>query len=108
MTQIVVELKQNGQIQDYVGLARQIGRTVKGYLKLKAIREAGKIVVDLKAGKIVLQIEVLESKLEYQLILWKSIRKKSARKKYNIQKDDFVPVLKNFLEMNSRSIVYNI
>jgi len=51
---------------------------------------------------------VLESKLEYQLILWKSIRKKSARKKYNIQKDDFVPVLKNFLEMNSRSIVYNI
>jgi len=51
---------------------------------------------------------VLESKLEYQLILWKSIRKKSARKKYNIQKDDFVPVLKNFLEMNSRSIVHNI
>ena len=67
--QVVVELKQNRQIQDYVGLARQTGRAVKGYLKLKAIREAGKIVVDSKAGKIVLQIKVLESKLEYQLVL---------------------------------------
>jgi len=34
-------------------------------LKLKTIREAGKIAVDSKAGKIVLKIEVLESKLKY-------------------------------------------
>jgi len=33
---------------------------------------------------------VLESKLEYQLVLWKIIREKSARKTYNIQRDNFV------------------
>ena len=34
-------------------------------MKLKAIRETGKIVEDSKAGKIMSSIEVLESKLEY-------------------------------------------
>ena len=50
---MIVKLEWNGQIQDYVGLARQTRRAVKEYLKLKAIIEAGKIVVDSKAGKIV-------------------------------------------------------
>jgi len=41
------------KIQDYVRLARQTERAIKEYLKLKAIRETEKIVVDSKVGKIV-------------------------------------------------------
>ena len=67
--QMVVELKQNRQIQDYIELAKQTEKALKVYLKLKAIKETGKIVVDSKARKIVSQTEVLESKLKYQLVL---------------------------------------
>ena len=67
--QMVVELKQNRQIQDYIELAKQTKKALKVYLKLKAIKETGKIVVDSKARKIVSQTEVLESKLKYQLVL---------------------------------------
>ena len=67
--QMVVELKQNRQIQDYIELAKQTKKALKLYLKLKAIKETGKIVVDSKARKIVSQTEVLESKLKYQLVL---------------------------------------
>jgi len=34
-------------------LARQTGRAFKVYLKLKAIKETGKIVIDSKARKII-------------------------------------------------------
>ena len=67
--QMVVELKQNRQIQDYIELAKQTEKALKVYLKLKAIKETGKIVIDSKARKIVSQTEVLESKLKYQLVL---------------------------------------
>ena len=67
--QMVVKLKQNRQIQDYIELAKQTEKALKVYLKLKAIKETGKIVIDSKARKIVSQTEVLESKLKYQLVL---------------------------------------
>ena len=69
MMQMVVKLKQNRQIQDYIELAKQTEKALKVYLKLKAIKETGKIVIDSKARKIVSQTEVLESKLKYQLVL---------------------------------------
>ena len=69
MMQMVVKLKQNRQIQDYIELAKQTEKALKVYLKLKAIKETGKIVIDSKARKIVSQTEVLESKLKYQLAL---------------------------------------